>query len=95
MPRHALPARSPPPYPPPLPPAASCPQVVSWWGPTWRTGSHDTQGVNTDEVVGTIIRELERDSSAGQDGMKLAFHLEPYEGAAAAAATLCARTARA
>eukprot|EP00775_Hariotina_reticulata_P013015 gene13015-13144_t len=49
--------------------------VISWWGPEWRAGSHDTQGVNTDQVLGTIIAELEQ-----QDELKVAFHLEPYEG---------------
>jgi len=33
------------------------------------------QGVNTDQVLGTIIAELEQ-----QDDLKVAFHLEPYEG---------------
>lgn len=51
-------------------------QVISWWGPTWREGTHDTQGVNTDAVLGTVLRELEQ-----QDTLKLAFHMEPYEGA--------------
>jgi hypothetical protein len=51
-------------------------QVISWWGPSWREGTHDTQGVNTDAVLGVVIRELEQ-----QDKVKLAFHMEPYEGA--------------
>lgn len=50
-------------------------QVISWWGVPWREGTHDTQGVNTDAVLGLVIKELER-----QDKLKLAFHLEPYEG---------------
>jgi glycoprotein endo-alpha-1,2-mannosidase len=50
-------------------------QVISWWGPSWREGTHDTQGVNTDAVLGVVIRELEQ-----QDKVKLAFHMEPYEG---------------
>jgi hypothetical protein len=33
------------------------------------------QGVNTDQVLGTIVAELEQ-----QDDLKVAFHLEPYEG---------------
>ena len=52
-------------------------QVISWWGPTWREGTHDTQGVNTDAVLGVVLRELEQQGSR----IKLAFHLEPYEGA--------------
>lgn len=50
-------------------------QVISWWGPSWREHTHDTQGVNTDAVLGLVIKELE-----AQDALKLAFHLEPYEG---------------
>jgi glycoprotein endo-alpha-1,2-mannosidase len=50
-------------------------QVVSWWGPTWRDGSHDTQGVNTDRVLGLVLAEVEQ-----QQELKVAFHLEPYEG---------------
>lgn len=49
--------------------------VVSWWGPTWRAGSHDTQGVNTDQVLGLVLAEAEQ-----QQQLKVAFHLEPYEG---------------
>jgi hypothetical protein len=50
-------------------------QVVSWWGPTWREGSHDTQGVNTDKVLGLVLAE-----AAQQQQLKVAFHMEPYEG---------------
>lgn len=66
--------------PRPLP--LSTPQVISWWGPSWREGTHDTQGVNTDAVLGVVVRELEQ-----QDKLKLAFHMEPYEGEQDA--TLC------
>lgn len=31
-------------------------QVVSWWGPPWREGSHDTQKVNTDQRVEQVGR---------------------------------------
>lgn len=63
-------------HPFPLPtPLAHTLQVISWWGPTWREGTHDTQGVNTDAVLGLVVRELEQ-----QDSLKLAFHMEPYEG---------------
>jgi hypothetical protein len=50
-------------------------QVVSWWGPAWREGTHDTQGVNTDAVLGLVVSELEQ-----QQQVKLAFHMEPYQG---------------
>jgi hypothetical protein len=50
-------------------------QVVSWWGPTWRAGSHDTQGVNTDAVLGLVLAE-----AAQQQQLKVAIHMEPYEG---------------
>lgn len=33
------------------------------------------QGVNTDAVLGVVLRELKQ-----QDKLKLAFHMEPYEG---------------
>jgi hypothetical protein len=33
------------------------------------------QGVNTDAVLGVVLDELEQ-----QDKLKLAFHMEPYEG---------------
>ncbi|KAF6255048.1 hypothetical protein COO60DRAFT_1641836 [Scenedesmus sp. NREL 46B-D3] len=49
--------------------------VVSWWGPTWRTGSHDTQGVNTDGVLGLVLAE-----AAQQQVLRVAIHMEPYEG---------------
>eukprot|EP00878_Enallax_costatus_P018118 GHUV01019063.1.p1 GENE.GHUV01019063.1~~GHUV01019063.1.p1 ORF type:complete len:407 (+),score=86.88 GHUV01019063.1:159-1379(+) len=49
--------------------------VVSWWGPEWRSGTHDTQGVNTDKVLQLVVHEVEQ-----QQQLKIAFHLEPYEG---------------
>jgi glycoprotein endo-alpha-1,2-mannosidase len=55
-------------------------QVVSWWGPTWRAGSHDTQGVNTDAVLGLVLAE-----AAQQQQLKVAIHMEPYEGETAPA----------
>lgn len=55
--------------------AAMLTQVVSWWGPAWRSGTHDTQGVNTDKVLLTVMQEVEK-----QQHLKVAFHLEPYEG---------------
>lgn len=59
-------------------PAAATLQVISWWGPSWREGTHDTQGINTDAVLGLVVKELEQQQGTG---VKLAFHLEPYEGA--------------
>ena len=55
---------------------------MSWWGPSWRSGTHDTQGVNTDEVLGTLIHELEQSGST----LKVAIHMEPYPGKHAASA---------
>eukprot|EP00877_Chromochloris_zofingiensis_P009285 jgi/Chrzof1/460/Cz01g16190.t1 len=49
--------------------------AVSWWGPVWREGTHDTQGVQTDEVLKIVMTEVEK-----QDTMKVALHLEPYTG---------------
>ncbi|KAI8469156.1 MAG: hypothetical protein J3K34DRAFT_424530 [Monoraphidium minutum] len=56
--------------------------VVSWWGPAWRQGTTDTQGVSTDAVLADVVRELERHAAQGGGGaaMKLAFHMEPYPG---------------
>ncbi|KXZ56938.1 hypothetical protein GPECTOR_1g846 [Gonium pectorale] len=50
--------------------------VASWWGPRWRDGSHDTQLVNTDVRVEQVIRLIEATNSP----VRVAFHLEPYEG---------------
>jgi len=64
---------------PPQPPHTH--QVASWWGPAWRNGTTDTQGVSTDAVVGLIVKELEwQPKRADGATMKLAFHLEPYPG---------------
>ncbi|KAI7837064.1 hypothetical protein COHA_009063 [Chlorella ohadii] len=52
--------------------------AVSWWGPVWRNGTHDTQGVSTDERLPTLLAAAER------AGMAIAFHLEPYPGRTAA-----------
>jgi hypothetical protein len=59
---------------PPLP-AAPPPQVLSWWGPSWREGATDTQGVATDKVLGTVLAEV-----AKHPVMKVAMHMEPYPG---------------
>ncbi|KAG2448209.1 hypothetical protein HYH02_006794 [Chlamydomonas schloesseri] len=50
--------------------------VASWWGPGWRQGSHDTQMINTDDRIEQVIKEIEATSSP----VRVAFHLEPYEG---------------
>ncbi|GFR40729.1 hypothetical protein Agub_g1338 [Astrephomene gubernaculifera] len=50
--------------------------VASWWGPSWRQGSHDTQRINTDDRIAKVIREIEVTGSP----VRVAFHLEPYEG---------------
>ncbi|PRW33846.1 glyco endo-alpha-1,2-mannosidase [Chlorella sorokiniana] len=48
--------------------------VISWWGPTWRNGTHDTQGVSTDDRLPALL------AAAEQAGIAVAFHLEPYPG---------------
>lgn len=56
-------------------PPCCCLQVVSWWGPVWREGTTDTQGVNTDEVLQEVVAVVER-----YPAMKVALHMEPYPG---------------
>ena len=34
-------------------------KVASWWGPAWRAGTTDTQGVSTDAALGDLIAFLE------------------------------------
>lgn len=51
--------------------------VVSWWGPAWRNGTHDTQGVSTDDRLPTLL------AAAARAGIAVAFHLEPYPGRSA------------
>lgn len=51
--------------------------AVSWWGPYWREGTSDTQGVQTDKMLAEVL------ASAADTGMKIAFHLEPYPGRSA------------
>ena len=51
--------------------------VVSWWGrPEVTTG--DSQGVSTDELLDVVL------DAAARTGLKVALHLEPYEGRSAA-----------
>ena len=52
--------------------------VVSWWGRPDVPGTHDSQGVNTDAVVPAVL------AAAAKENMRVAFHLEPYEGRTAA-----------
>jgi hypothetical protein len=54
--------------------------VLSWWGPSWRDGSTDTQGVSTDAALGVVLQEVE-----AHPLMKVALHMEPYPGGQAAA----------
>ena len=48
--------------------------VLSWWGHPSREGTTDTQGVNTDALIGAAISAVE------DEGLAFAFHLEPYSG---------------
>lgn len=48
--------------------------AVSWWGPEWRQGTTDTQGVSTDAVLPALL------AAAEEERMSVAFHLEPYPG---------------
>lgn len=48
--------------------------VLSWWGRPDAPSTHDTQGVNTDDVIPIALE------AAAAAGIKIAFHLEPYSG---------------
>lgn len=50
-----------------------CAQVLSWWGPSWRQGTHDTQGVCTDDTLTVVLRVVKQYAD-----MRVAFHMEPY-----------------
>jgi len=58
--------------------AGICGVVVSWWGRPDEEGTHDTQGVNTDEIVETVVR-----AAMEVEGIFIGFHLEPYVGRSA------------
>lgn len=67
--------------------------VVSWWGRPDVEGTADTQGVNTDLALPLVVAAAERSwtgDSEGRErervkeGMRIAFHLEPYPGRTAA-----------
>lgn len=62
--------------------AGVCAAILSWWGRPDREGTSDTQGVNTDDVVGKIVRAAEK----FEDGqtIRIGFHMEPYPGRTAA-----------
>jgi len=49
--------------------------VVSWWGRPGTNG--DSQGVSTDERIAAVL------TAAELTKVKVAFHLEPYEGRSA------------
>ena len=51
--------------------------VLSWWGRPTVQGTHDTQGVSTDDAVPTVL------NAASAAGLHIAFHLEPYAGRSA------------
>lgn len=53
--------------------------AASWWGPEFRAGTSDTQGVSTDSAILDLLAAAEE-----VDGMYVAFHLEPYPGRSAA-----------
>ncbi|GMI20957.1 hypothetical protein TrCOL_g5774 [Triparma columacea] len=48
--------------------------ILSWWGRPSLPSTHDTQGVSTDSHLSLAI------SAASSSGVKVAFHMEPYEG---------------
>jgi glycoprotein endo-alpha-1,2-mannosidase len=52
--------------------------VLSWWGQVDKPYATDTQGVNTDSVLGEVLRIFDKTTS-----VKVAFHLEPYPGRSA------------
>eukprot|EP01137_Pigoraptor_chileana_P014455 Opistho-2@5016 len=47
---------------------------LSWWGQLAKSASHDGEGITTDNVVIPIM------DAAGRAGVRVNFHLEPYEG---------------
>ncbi|KAL4430585.1 hypothetical protein ABPG77_005825 [Micractinium sp. CCAP 211/92] len=52
--------------------------AVSWWGPSWRQNTTDTQGVSTDALLPVLLEAAEA------EGMAVSLHLEPYPGRTAA-----------
>ena len=55
--------------------AGICGVVLSWWGRPDEEGTHDTQGVNTDSIVESVVK-----AAADVEGIYVGFHLEPYAG---------------
>jgi glycoprotein endo-alpha-1,2-mannosidase len=47
--------------------------AISWWGRPDVSTAHDGEGVRTDDLVPLVLRAAE------QHGVKVIFHLEPYE----------------
>lgn len=39
--------------------------AVSWWGPTWRKGTHDTQNVTTDDRLPLLLQVAEAQGMSG------------------------------
>eukprot|EP00940_MAST-03C_sp_MAST-3C-sp2_P002144 g2144.t1 len=66
--------------------AGVCGAVLSWWGRPEGENTHDTQGVNTDEVIGTVVRVAETMMREEGESIKIGFHLEPYSGRTGASA---------
>ena len=52
--------------------------VLSWSGRPDLPGTHDTQGINTDSLITQVM------DAAHEVGIKICFHLEPYDGRSAA-----------
>lgn len=52
--------------------------MASWWGPSWRPGTTDTQNVSTDAALPLLLE------AAAGEGVRVAIHLEPYPGRTAA-----------
>ena len=50
---------------------------ASWWGPSGRERSSDTQGVSTDSALPALL------AAAAAEGSAVALHLEPYPGRSA------------
>ena len=53
--------------------------ILSWWGQAKNAESTDTQGVSTDSIIPEIFKVADEEGK-----IKIAFHLEPYQGRTAA-----------
>ena len=56
--------------------------VLSWWGRPDVPGTHDTQGVRSDDAIAMVL------DAAARTDVKVAFHLEPYHGRCAESVSL-------